>query len=223
MAPPEPFHSIVAHYEDCLRTHGAGAQAVNWKSAEDAALRYDVMLGLVQDPAQPAALLDFGCGLAALKMHMQARGFEALDYTGLEISPEFAAAARAAHPEAKIICLDVLADASALGSFDYIVMNGIFTRRHDLSIEQMDAYMRRLLPVLFERCRIGLAFNVMSKAVDWENDELFHPEPGALLAFIGHALSRHYVLRNDYGLHETTLYVYRQPVTRSAAYGREDA
>lgn len=206
-----PYRSIVEHYEECLLQFGEGAQAVNWKSPEDAALRYEVMLGLVGKPATGRTLLDFGCGLAALKDHMARTGYGALAYTGLEVSEEFAAAARAANPGADILHLDVLAAGATLPVYDYVVMNGIFTCRRDVSVENMDGYMRRLLGVVYKSCRIGLAFNVMSKAVDWESETLFHPDPGPVLAFIGRELTRHYVMRNDYGLHETTFYLYRQP------------
>lgn len=210
----QSYHSIIAHYEDCLRRHGDGPNAVDWKSAGDAALRYDVMLGIVRDPAAAGTLLDFGCGLGALRHHMARAGFTGLRYTGLEISAEFAAAARARNPDSEILCLDVLTEGATLPMYDYVVMNGIFTRRQDLSIQAMDHYLRQLLTVVFKSCRVGLAFNVMSKAVDWESEVLFHPEPGELLAFLGRDLTRHFVLRNDYGLHETTYYLYREPTPR---------
>ena len=170
------------------------------------------MLGVVRDRSEAAALLDFGCGLAGLKTHMLRAGWTGLAYTGLEISPAFASAARAAHPDARILCLDLLEDPSALETFDYIVMNGIFTRRHTLSIADMRAYLERLLPLTFSKCRRGLAFNVMSKSVDWESEELYHPDPR------GSAGVR--CPRNDqalrtsqlYGLYETTIYLYREPL-----------
>lgn len=209
------YYDIVAHYESCLQEHGVGARAVNWKSEEDAARRYDVMLGLLPESSKPGTLLDFGCGLGDLRPHLQRRGLTRIVYEGLEVSPDFAAAAQARNPDARILCMDVLRDPAALGFYDYIVMNGIFTRRQTLSLADMHAYMRRLLSVLFEKCRVGLAFNVMSKAVDWEDEALFHPEPAAVIDVICRDLSRHYVLRNDYGLHETTFYIYRRPNFRA--------
>jgi SAM-dependent methyltransferase len=207
-----PHLAIVEHYEDCLRRHGAGARAVDWKSTADAALRYEVMLGVVRDRTERATLLDFGCGLADLKRHIDSTGRTAISYTGLEISPKFAAAARAANPATEILCLDVLDDPVGIESFDYIVMNGVFTRRHSLSMAAMQTYLERLLPIVFSKCRRGLAFNVMSTSVDWESEELYHAEPGTLITFIARELTRHFVLRNDYGLHETTIYLYREAI-----------
>ena len=103
-----------------------------------------------------------------------------------------------------------------LPSYDYIIMNGIFTRRHDLTVEAMERYLHELLTVVFRSCRVGLAFNVMSNSVDWESETLFHADPGPLLAFYQPSSDCDFVLRNDYGLHETTIYLYREPSTLRA-------
>lgn len=211
-----PYSAIVAHYEECLRCHGNGPRAVDWKTALDADRRYEVMLGIVRDRSEMATLLDFGCGLADLKGYMARTGWQQLDYTGLDISPSFATMARAKYPEARILCLDVLESPDALDTFDYVLMNGVFTRRHTLSIAIMQEYLERLLPVAFSKCRKGLAFNVMSKAVGREGDELFHPNPSALIEFINLKLTRHFVLRNDYGLFESVFYLYREPFVGTA-------
>ena len=205
------YQRVIAYYEACLAQHGHGPKAVNWKSEGDARVRYDIMLGMIGDKTAPASLLDFGCGLAGLKSHMDQLGLAKLRYTGLEISKKFATQARRLHRNVDIICCDVLRPCVTLTNFDYIIMNGIFTRRHDLSNAEMQAYMQSLLITLFKYCNIGLAFNVMSRAVDWENEALFHPDPGLLLSFVGQQLTPHFALRNEYGLHESALYLYRRP------------
>ena len=62
---------------------------------------------------------------------------------------------------------------------------------------------------VFEKARVGIAFNVMSKHVDWERDDLFHLPFDVLAGFLRRELSRHYVFRANYGLYEYTTYVYR--------------
>jgi hypothetical protein len=56
-----------------------------------------------------------------------------------------------------------------------------------------------------------MALNLMSKHVDWERDDLFHLPIDELLQFSRRELSRHVVIRHDYGLYEYTAYVYREP------------
>jgi SAM-dependent methyltransferase len=218
------YRRIVQHYEDCLKEHGAGARAVDWKSDADAAQRYDVMLGLVRSDTRTQTLLDFGCGLAGLKDHITARGLKHVAYEGLDLSPDFAAAARQRHPDVPIHCCDILDPATQLGQVDYVVMNGIFTRRHDLTNEEMTDYMHRLLVRAYNLARVGLAFNVMSECVDWKGEALYHPPLSDLANFVSGSLSKHFALRNDYGLYECTCYVYRDatpPIQRAEAASQD--
>ena len=48
------------------------------------------------------------------------------------------------------------------------------------------------------------------------SEALFHPCHGELCALICRKVTPHFVLRNDYGLYETTCYLYRE-----SSYRRE--
>ena len=65
--PDRAYRGIVAHYEDCLASHGDNHLGVDWPRAEDADLRYEIRLGLIpMDSPRPVRLLDFGCGAGHL-------------------------------------------------------------------------------------------------------------------------------------------------------------
>jgi hypothetical protein len=49
----------------------------------------------------------------------------------------------------------------------------------------------------------------LTKQVDWERDDLFHLPVDRLLTFLSREVSRHVVIRHDYGLYEYTAYVYK--------------
>jgi len=207
-----PHSDIVAHYEACLARHGDTHRGVDWPNAEDAAVRYQVMLDVVREPpGTPVSLLDFGCGAAHLLDHIRAQGMEHIDYVGLDVSEAFIALCRAKHPEARFVNHDVLQGTDSLPSVDYAVMNGVFTERIGLSQRAMTAYMTAVLLALWPRVRCGMAFNVMSAHVDWQREDLFHLRFDTLAARLTKLFGRHFVLRNDYGLYEYTAYVYRAP------------
>lgn len=205
------YAPIVAHYESMLRQHREGPRAVDWKNAADATARYDVMLGVLGHERTNARLLDIGCGLGDLKRHIDARGLTHITYEGLDISPEFVEAAVARHPGVPIRCLDILAPEADVGTYDYAIMNGVFTRRESVGHDAMLDYLERLTARAFRAVRGGIAFNVMSPCVDYKNDVLFHPSFDDIARVVERSLSRHFVLRNDYGLYECTCYVYREP------------
>ncbi len=203
------YRTIVDHYERCLARHGDSHLGVDWPNPKDAERRYGVMLDVVREWKPGLTLLDFGCGASHLYPYMKQRSPD-LHYHGLDISPAFCALSKSKYPENTYDCLDVLAEPEQLGMFDYAVMNGVFTEKRELDFDEMFRYFARVLRVVFSKVRAGVAFNVMSMHVDWERDDLFHVPMDAVAAFLTRELSRHFVIRNDYGLYEYTVYVYRE-------------
>jgi SAM-dependent methyltransferase len=204
----------VAFSEEMLALHGSDpSKAVGWPRG-DASVRYRVMLEMLRPGERPVSLLDFGCGLSGLLDFIRSQGIEGIEYSGLDLSDRFLEQARAGHPGIDYYKLDLLAGPDAdseLPVFDYVVMNGIFTYLGDVGFEAMFDYLRQLVRRAFAHARLGLAFNVATKQVDWERDDLFHLPVDLLLTFLSREVSRHVVIRHDYGLYEYTAYVYRRP------------
>ena len=201
---------IVEHYESCLKTHGDTHLGVDWPSAKDVDTRYRVMLGVVRESHDTnVSLLDFGCGAAHLYEYMQRERIQGIEYAGLDLSEQFVSLAREKFPTQKFYHADLLDNDSDVPVFDYIVMNGVFTEKRELSFDEMLDYFKRLLKRVWSKSARGLAFNVMSKHVDWEREDLFHLSFDTVAAFLTAELTRNFVFRNDYGLYEYTTYVYR--------------
>lgn len=206
------YRRIVEHYERCLAVHGDSHRGVDWPRAQDAEVRYDVMLGVIsQADPRPIHLLDFGCGAGHLLEHVRRRQISGISYHGLDISQRFVALCENKFPDTRFTCADVLEDDTAAPEADYVIMNGVFTEKRELSFEDMWSYMNHILRRLWPGARRGMAFNVMSTHVDWERDDLFHLPTDVLMTFLKSELSRHLVIRHDYGLYEYTVYVYREP------------
>ena len=88
-------------------------------------------------------------------------------------------------------------------------MNGVFTEKRELSFEEMWLYFTELISLIYNKCNKGIAFNVMSKSVDWERDDLFHLSLDKLSGFLCKKITRNYIIRNDYGLYEYTVYLFK--------------
>lgn len=206
------YLSIVSHYEQCLEQYGDTYRGVDWPKPEDATIRYRVMLELIRKLSsdETVRLLDFGCGTAHLLEYIHTNGLDHLDYSGLDISRKFTDVAQRKFPNHRFYCGDILQQSDLIPSFDYVVMNGVFTEKHDLSFDQMLDYMKSVLSQVWLKTNRGLAFNVMSKHVDWERKDLFHLPFDLLADFVAKSLSRNFVIRNDYGLYEYTTYIYRR-------------
>jgi SAM-dependent methyltransferase len=209
-APAKKYIEIVEHYESCLARHGDSHLGVDWPKVQDAETRYRVMLELIPTPRHSLVkLLDFGCGASHLYEYIVANGVMGIEYLGLDLSPKFVELSRKKFPKNHYICADILEEPDAVPASEYIVMNGVFTEKRGLTFDEMLAYFERTLIGVFAKAERGIAFNVMSKHVDWEREDLFHLPFDTLARFLIRALTRNFVIRNDYGLYEYTTYVYR--------------
>ena len=168
------------------------------------------MLDLIRPSSSPVTLLDFGCGASHLYEYILKNGINRVRYSGLDLSDRFLELSRRKFPDVTYHRVDVLDPAAApVPSFDYVVMNGIFNYRGALSQEDMFAYLCALVRRVSDMATVGFAFNVMTKQVDWERDDLFHLPVDRLLTFLSLEVSRHVVIRHDYGLYQYTAYVYK--------------
>lgn len=207
------YSKIIEHYEDCLEKHGDNHLGVDWPKPEDVDKRYKVMLDIIrlnEENGRLVSLLDFGCGTAHLLEFINRNKYERIVYSGLDISQKFIDLAMKKYPANSFYCLDILDTDTEIKNFDYIVMNGVFTEKRELSFEEMWVYFTKMISLIYEKCNKGFAFNVMSKNVDWEREDLFHVSHDLLSGFLCKNLNRNYVIRNDYGLYEYTVYVFKK-------------
>ena len=203
------YNSIVEHYEKCLEQYGDSHKGVDWPNIADAKKRYSVMLDIIKDINEDITILDFGCGASHLVEFIKENNLPQINYSGLDISEKFIGLSKSKFPDLNFYCVDVLEDSDALPVFDYIVMNGVFTEKISMSNDEMFSYLKDIVSILFEKCRNGLAFNVMSKNVDWERKDLFHLDKELLVEFLKKEVSEDYKIREDYGLYEYTVYIYK--------------
>ena len=206
------YISYVSHIENCFAKHGDNHLGLDWPKADDVLKRFRVMLDVnkfAPNGLTDFSLLDFGCGTGHLYEYIVNNKLEEISYAGLDLSETFIALCKQKFPDRKFYRADLLENPETVGSFDYLVMNGVFTVRHLMTFDEMFEYFQRLITVAFAKANVGIAFNVMSKAVDWEREDLFHLPTDILIQFVTQKLSRNFIIRNDYGLYEYTMYLYK--------------
>jgi len=212
-----PAPAIVAKYDADLVKYGDPFRGVGWTSQDHTDRRYRVMLDLIRDAERPVTLLDFGCGLSHFYEFIEANGIDGIEYSGLDLSKRMVEESRRKHPQITYSVVDVLDEPELVPEFDYVVMNGVFTIRPSQTYNQMLEYFKHVLRAAYPKARVALAVNFMSKQVVWEREDLFHLPMDVLASFLAQEISRHFVIRHDYGLYEYTAYVYREPVVHSHA------
>jgi SAM-dependent methyltransferase len=205
------YLKIKNRYEDCLRKHGDTAKGHDWPNDADQKKRYRIMSEMI-DSGKKSSLLDFGCGTGMyIDFLREEKRFNDLDYTGLDISEGFVAIAKDKYPDTDFIVADLL-EKELDSSFDYVIANGVFTVKDSVPYDEMLDFWKKLSKKLFAITRRGFAFNVMSKHVDWERQDLFHLSFDEMASYLKDHLSRHFLIRSDYGLYEYTVYVFKDPI-----------
>jgi SAM-dependent methyltransferase len=199
------YLKIAEHYDNCFKQHGDNNLGVDWPNYKDTLTRYKVMYDIVDDYSH---ILDFGCGLGHFYDWIKANN-KIVSYSGLDINKGFYDTCKAKYPEVNFYYSDILKDDNFTPKFDYIIVNGVFTEKQGLSQEEMWDFFKSIMIKLWDKCDKGIAFNLMSKHVDWEREDLFHMGFDELGWFLKKNLSRNFTIRNDYKLYEYTTYVYK--------------
>jgi dTDP-4-amino-4,6-dideoxygalactose transaminase len=205
---------LLRWYERRLAEFGDTAQGAHWPNEHDRRTRFDVMLDVIeQGGSERVVLCDLGCGTGELLAHIRRRGFEHIDYIGVDRSRRALAHARAKFSDAPFIELDVAAPDADLRPIacDYLVANGLFTGKFDLSHDEMWSFLVATIERVWPHVRRGLAFNVMSKVVEWERGDLFHLPMDEAAGLLHRLAGRRVRMRADYGLYEYTCYAYKPP------------
>lgn len=210
------YKEIINHYEKCFKKFGDTARGVDWTKEEQVDIRYQVMLEITNfyeksyNIDKKISILDFGCGLSQFYEYINKNDLNHVEYTGLEISKIFFEESKKKYPKNLYIYGDILKNGNLLNkTYDYIILNGVFTEKRDLSYDYMFNYLEKMIVSIFKSCTKGMAFNLMSKQVDWEVETLFHVPIDDIANLLTKKITRNFIVRNDYGLYEYTVYVYK--------------
>jgi dTDP-4-amino-4,6-dideoxygalactose transaminase len=215
------YTEIVGHYDSCLRRYGDTALGAGWPNEADRQTRFEVMLDVISgDGSARAKLLDVGCGTGELFRVARLHKRPSIDYQGVDLSELPLQYAREKFPNASFLRLDILeATNHQLNHLaaDYCVINGLFTVKQTLSNQEMWEFMTAVVSRLWRITDKAIAFNVMSKQVDWEREDLFHVSLDRMASFLHELAGRSVTLRSDYGLYEYTCYIRKKPQPRITA------
>lgn len=210
----DEFRELDRRYAIALAEHGRGPRGLIWPNSTDLAMRFSVLLGIVDWPQAGGRvrLLDLGCGTGLLLDHLATNDLlDRVEYTGVDVLETTLQHARARWPGHRFEARDVREHPFAADEFDCAIACGVFTNRWEATQDVFAARVADTLASLWPSVRGGLAFNVMSPHVDWQRDDLFHWPLDEAMAFCKQRLSRHVAMRMDYGLWEYSVFARREP------------
>ena len=187
-------NNLKNYYADLFKKHGNTPAAVQHVSSADQYKRFDV---LCADVSKDNSIIDVGCGLGDMLGYLRSKGFEG-KYLGLDFVDEFINHNNEfyhADPNADFMVFDILKDEFPQG-YDQIILSGVFNN----IMNDNDHFAKTALKKMFDAASEQISFNMMSSYVDFTDDDLFYYNPLDIFDFCKKNLSKHLVLKHDYGL-----------------------
>ncbi len=190
-------------YETALTEFGdADARSLHWSDARNQRIRFDVLLGI--GDIHNKSILDVGCGLGDLYKYLLKRCIE-VDYTGIDIMPEFTAHAAARYPEGKFLTGNILEhnfDNNKI--FDYVLASGALS----FKIQNHQAYYFSCIKKMFDLATIGVAFNMLNRATHIDDADFAAYDPSSVAGFCKTFCDRVEIV-TDYLPQDFTIYMYK--------------
>lgn len=145
---------IVDRHRDSLTRHGYHPNALYWSNRDIQEIRFRVLAEIGIESGD--SVLDVGCGFGDFKSWMQEQG-RAVNYTGVDLSPDLISVAREKHPHTALFCGELSACNFKSASFDWVVLSGALNEQ----LHDEGTYAHKMISSMFELCRKGLAFNLL--------------------------------------------------------------
>jgi SAM-dependent methyltransferase len=182
-------------YKRLYSQHGDSPETVRYSSKESQYARFDSLIGIANLSGQ--RLLDFGCGLGHFSEYLIHKKIKPLKFTGVDIIPEFLEKNKQKFPNNSFI----LPSQIAQENYDYGIISGVF---NDKSNKSRDFWKKTIIEV-FKHCEKGIAFNMMSTYVEYEDKNLFYEKPEYVFSYIKRNLTPFVTLRHDFQTKENTI------------------
>lgn len=200
--------AVSQYYTNKILEFGETPKGVDWNTADQQTLRYELLLQIVRD-AEPTVIADIGSGYGFLVELLEARGIP-YTYLGYDISKEMIDRANARYQNVPHVTFKV--GKSPEAPVDYAVASGIFNVRMNFSDEEWLQYIFGVLDEMHAKSKRGFSFNCLTAYSDPPKmrKDLYYADPLALFDHCMRNYSRFVTLLHDYPLYEFTVLVRKQ-------------
>ena len=151
-------------------------------------------------------ILDFGCGLGYLYRFLLDQG-RCVQYTGVDILPDFIDACSKKYPDATFKQIDALGELN--GNYDVVFSSGVFNiTTHSDPIASKSYAFERIL-TLYDLAQEVLICDFLSTFVDYHQQDSQHFSPSEIIEFCYSKLSRRFQIRHDLLPYEFSLLAFK--------------
>ena len=194
---------IATRYQERIRQVGHGPAAIGEPKGRQG-YYFDFLLqfeGMRPDDS----IIDIGCGYGDLYGYLRSKGWRG-DYLGVDIVPDLIDEAKRRYPEARFKIQDIQEEKVA-EPFDWCICCHALTS--DTQKTPFLTHAGEMLRLMWNSCRRGLVFNMLSPLADYTNPIHARPPIGAVVDLVT-SLTGRFTLRHDYMPFEYAVYAYKE-------------
>jgi SAM-dependent methyltransferase len=205
---PAFLYDISKVFSFRVQTFGGTPAGVLWKSREGQLLRFEVLVGILDDlpPSTPVTINDFGCGYGALYDFLHdMTSMEEMIYAGYDISGKMVETASQRNNDGRA----TFSEASKIDTpADFTFVSGTFNLKLDVDDGPWNSYVKSTLNQLWVMSDKGLAFNMLDKNRLDQEIGLYYANAEEYMDFC-RTLSPDVTFIDNYQLDEWTIFIRR--------------
>lgn len=193
---------IKNQYQKRFKKYGVSPQSLYWKGKGAAHQRFRQFWAEIN--FNDKSVLDVGCGFGELGKFLIKR-YKNVDYTGIDIVPEFIEEAKKSLPQLKFEVCDYL-KSPLVQKFDVVVASGILNS----NVTDNMAYRKKAVVTLFGMAKKILAFNMLGSHPAPQNSSDKNTWYADSLEILSYCLTltRRVIFRANYNPKDFTIFMY---------------
>ena len=178
------------------------SEIVGWSSIEEQNILFDA---LISQYDISNSILDVGCGRADLYGFLQNKyPGEYINYKGIDYNPNILNIATQKYPNVVVETLDVLSLDDKADS-DWVVASGLFNLNDK---DDLGTYTSNCIDKMYEKCKIGIAFNLNTGKADDDNTMLLSWNASEWLGYLISKYSK-VICKADYLQTDVTFFIFK--------------
>ena len=187
-------------YNELYEIYGNSPNAVKARDSQQQYLRFRELINIIELKNYDK-VLDVGCGLGDLSKYLRRRKFN-VRYLGVDFIDGFIKTAKKKYENnrTKFLRLDIK-NKNFPKKHDWLILSGLFNDQK----KNADKFMFQIIKKMFKSANKGIAFNGLSKYVDYEDKSLFYSYPDKVFQFCIKNLSKYAILKTNYQLKKNTI------------------
>jgi hypothetical protein len=201
-------------YKAMFDEHGYSVKSVGFVSEVYQDVRFEKLSNMFKNEDN-ITVHEIGFGLGHFYKYLKEKfPNKNIIYSGSEIMEDFYNQCKDLYPDINLYLRDI-GTGNYEDKYDFIVLNGVFNPKCDISKKEWEKHILNLLAKSFSMAKKGVAFSILTEFCDYYDKELYYCNTAKFFNYINDNLSRFFHYDQGYPLFESTFHVYKEDYMKS--------